>query len=88
MVEKIEIIFPEEFKKTYKKLPLRIQKKFAKQLRFLVANPKHPSLRTHKLNGDWEFYIDIHYRCFFQPEINKYIFLNIGSHKIVDRYKI
>ncbi len=88
MVEAIEIVFTEEFKRIYKKLPEQIKKKFEKQLRFLVSNPKHPSLKIHKLNGDWEFYVDIRYRCFFQRSHNKFVLLNIGSHKIVDRYKI
>ena len=88
MAEKIELVFTDEFKRTYKKLPSHIQKKIDKQLRFLVINPKHPSLKIHKLNGDWEFYVDFHYRCFFKQEGNKYFLFSVGTHKIVDRYKI
>jgi mRNA interferase RelE/StbE len=88
MAAKIEIIFTEEFKKNYQKLPHTIQKKLDKQLRFLVSNPKHPSLKIHKLNGDWEFYVDVHYRCFFQRGGNTYFLLSIGTHKIIERYKI
>jgi len=48
--------------KTYNLLPAIIRKKFDKQLRFLLRDPRHPSLKIHRLNGEWEFYIDIHYR--------------------------
>lgn len=87
MARKIEIIFTSEFKKNYKKMPTIIQDKLKKQLQFLKENPKHPSLRIHRLNDEWEFYVDIHYRCFFYMEENKYILLTIGTHRIVDRYR-
>lgn len=87
MAKEIEIILTEELKDSYQKLPAAIQKKFEKQLRILANNPRHPSLKIHRLNGEWEFYIDIHYRCFFYHEQNKYILLTVGNHKIVDRYK-
>ncbi len=87
MAGQIEIVLTEEFKKAYKKLPEDIKKKAKKQLKFLNSNPAHPSLRIHKLNGEWEFYVDIHYRGLFLREGDKYILLTIGTHKIVDRYK-
>lgn len=87
MAGPLKIIFTEEFRKIYKKMPEKIQKKLKKQLRFLESNPNHPSLKIHKLNKEWEFYVDIHYRCFFHKAGNEYILLTIGSHKIVDRYK-
>lgn len=86
MAGQVKIVFTEELKKSYKKLPSNIQKKFKKQLKFLQSNPQHPSLKIHRLNDEWEFYVDIHYRCFFHQEGNKYILLTIGGHRIVDRY--
>lgn len=87
MAQKIEIVLTGELKKTYRLLPEAIQKKFEKQLKYLESNPKHPSLKIHKLNDEWEFYVDIHYRCFFIHEAQRYILLTIGHHKIVDRYR-
>ncbi len=87
MAQEIEIVLTEELKEAYQKLPSAIQKKFEKQLRILADNPRHPSLKIHRLNGEWEFYIDIHYRCFFYREHSRYILLTVGNHKIVDRYK-
>lgn len=87
MAGQIELILTEEFKKSYKRLPEDIKKKVKKQLRFLSSNPAHPSLQIHKLNGEWEFYVDIHYRCFFLREGSKFTLLTVGIHRIVDRYK-
>ncbi len=87
MAGQIELILTEEFKKSYKRLPEDIKKKVNKQLRFLSSNPAHPSLRIHKLNGEWEFYVDIHYRCFFLREGSRFTLLTVGIHRIVDRYK-
>ncbi len=56
MAEPITLVLTEELKKRYQELPAPIQKKFQKQLRFLQNNPKHPSLRIHRLNDEWEFY--------------------------------
>ena len=65
MDEKANIRATEEFLKRYSRLPKRIQKKVDKQLRFLATNPAHPSLKTHRLNDEWEFYVDVHYRGIF-----------------------
>ena len=87
MAGQIEIVITAEFKKAYTKLPQDIKRKVRKQLRFLGSNPSHPSLKIHRLNDEWEFYVDIYYRCFFLREGGKYTLLTVGSHKIVDRYK-
>jgi hypothetical protein len=43
----IKVVLTERVKKDYQTLPLAIQKKFKKQVRFLQANPKYPSLQIH-----------------------------------------
>ena len=85
MNEKIKIRRTEEFLKRYRVLPKKIQKKVDKQLRFLASNPRHPSLKIHKLNDEWEFYVDMHYRGIFLREGNMYTLLTVGVHKIVER---
>ena len=87
MAQEIEVVLTEELKKSYQVLPAAIRGKFDKQLKYLASNPRHPSLHNHRLNDEWEFYIDIHYRCFFYREGRRYILLTIGRHRIVDRYK-
>jgi mRNA-degrading endonuclease YafQ of YafQ-DinJ toxin-antitoxin module len=87
MAGKIELILTTEFKEAYKKLPQDIKKKVKKQLRYLQENPAHPSLQIHKLNDEWEFYVDIFYRCFFLREANRFTLLTMGTHRLVERYK-
>lgn len=84
MHKKVKIRVTEEFSKKYRNLPEFIQKKVNKQLKFLSNNPRHPSLKIHKMNDEWEFYVDIHYRCIFQREGGLYTLLTVGGHKIVD----
>ncbi|MEK7264129.1 MAG: hypothetical protein AAB071_06420 [Bacteroidota bacterium] len=57
---KMFFVTTEEFQKQYKLLPKHIQKKVKKQLLLFANNPQHPSLHIHRLNGEWEFYVDIH----------------------------
>lgn len=87
MAGRIILELTETFRESYRKLPKPIQAKVQKQLRFLTQNPRHRSLHIHKLNGEWEFYIDIHYRCFFNQRGNVYTLLTVGTHKLVDRYR-
>jgi mRNA-degrading endonuclease RelE of RelBE toxin-antitoxin system len=41
----------DRFKKDYQKLPSDIQRRVDQKLRFLISDPRHPSLRIHKLQG-------------------------------------
>ena len=84
-MNEVEIIFTETLKEDYQELPKHIQRKFDKQVRFLARDPRHPSLRIHRIRDHWEFYVDIHYRCIFQQEGNIYILKHVGGHEIVDR---
>lgn len=74
---------------TYDELPKDIKKKFKKQLKLLQANPKHPSLKIHKIQGTaefWEFYIDDFYRCVFTKTENIYRLRCVGPHKLIDMF--
>ncbi len=47
-----------------------------------------PSLRVHKLRGVeglWEFSVTMNYRVLFEIEGERYILLDVGPHRIVDR---
>jgi mRNA-degrading endonuclease RelE of RelBE toxin-antitoxin system len=85
-MNEVEIIFTETLKEDYQELPKHIQRKFDKQVKFLARDPKHSSLRIHRIRDHWEFYVDIHYRCIFQKEGNVYVLKHVGGHKIVDRF--
>jgi mRNA-degrading endonuclease RelE of RelBE toxin-antitoxin system len=86
-MNEIRIVLTETLREDYRRLPKPIQRKFAKQLRFLAQNPKHPSLQIHRLADHWEFYVDKYYRCIFQLEGTTYTLKHVGGHAIVDRFK-
>ncbi|WP_435050990.1 ParE family toxin-like protein [Candidatus Magnetobacterium casense] len=62
-----------------------MQRKFDKQIRLLSKNPRHPSLKIHKIQGSdyWEFYVDRSYRCVFRQEGNIYRLCAVGNHDII-----
>ena len=78
----------DRFKKDYQKLPADIQQRVDEKLRFLLRDPRHPSLRVHKLRGVerlWEFSVTMNYRVIFEIEGEYYVLLGVGPHRIVDR---
>lgn len=73
----------EQFKEEFDNLPLSIQKKYRKQIRFLLFNFFYPSLRIKKMRGytnRWEARIDYHYRFTLYKEENELILISIGPH--------
>ena len=78
----------DRFKKDYQKLPSDIQRRVEQKLRFLIRDPRHPSLRIHKLRGVeglWEFSVTMNYRVLFEIEGEYYVLLGVGPHRVVDR---
>ena len=76
----------DSFKDDFQKLPEEIKKRVEKQLRFLVQNHHHPSLRTKKMSDPrniWEGRITKGYRFTFQIENDTYILRRIGTHDIL-----
>jgi len=74
------------FKKDYKKLPAETKEKVDKQLRLLIANPKHSSLNLHLIRGTkriWEGYINHQYRFTFEIEGEYYILRKVGPHDTI-----
>lgn len=82
MAKFLEPVFASEFKKRYSKLEVDKKRKFTKQLKFLINNYKHPSLKTRKMAGinRFEARLDRHFRFTFEIENNKIILRTIGSH--------
>ena len=81
----MEIIRLNSFKRDYKKLPLRIQKKIDEQLRILVENPGYPSLRVKKIEGHancWEARISREYRFTFGWVKATLILRRAGTHNV------
>ena len=78
----MRIVFSKSAEKSYSKLPLNIQKKADKQFVRLLANYRHPSLRTRKMGGNdrFEARIDFHYRFTFELTASTLTLRTIGMH--------
>lgn len=78
----------QQLKKIKQKQP-QLFKKIQKQLKLFQENPKHPSLRTHKLKGNlsntWSITIEGNTRMIYSLEKNDVLFFLIGSHDEVYR---
>lgn len=83
----MEITFSPEVTKyvnEIKKKNPQLLKKMEKQLRLFKENPKHPSLRTHKLQGDlsntWSITIERNVRMIYYFSSNKIVFFLMETH--------
>lgn len=78
-----KIDFSETAENSYKKLPLSIKKKADRQLKRIMIDSRHPSLRVKKIRGTrdkFEARIDRNYRfAFSMKEKNIYIH-TLGPH--------
>lgn len=86
-----ELVFTGRFKQNYRDLPWTIQKRFDKQLKLFLENPKHPSLRIHRYKSEvdvWEAYVTLKYRFTFSVTEEMIFFRNIGPHVIIDRAQV
>ena len=64
-----EVEITDRFIKTYKKLPVEIQKKIQKTIRLLGNDPFHPSLRSKPIRGApgiYEASVDMNYRMTYE----------------------
>ena len=71
-------IFKPGFFDSLSKFPIHIQKKFWKQLGYLLSNIRHPSLRAKKYNeakGIWQARVDKDVRFYFSIKGETYFFL-------------
>lgn len=76
----------ERFRKDYERLPQPLQRRMNKALRFLLQNPRHPSIQIKKIKGyenHWEGRVTLHYRFTFTIEGDTYILLRVGTHDLV-----
>lgn len=73
-----------ELKKIYKK-DSKLTNRIEKQIALFEENPKHPSLRTHKLSGAmdnmWSISITMNIRmAYILLDRNSALFVKIGTH--------
>ena len=73
------------FKRSFRKLHKRIQKKAIEKIAIFRKNLFDPKIDTHKLHGEkkeeWAFSVDYSYRIsFIFLEDDKILFTDIGTH--------
>jgi len=79
----VRVLAYQSFRDFYQKLPVSIQKKVDKQLRFLENNPRYPSLQVKRIQGTagiWEARVDRHYRMSFEMTGNTIYLRAVGNH--------
>ncbi len=76
-------ITTEDFNNQYESLPIAIQKKYKKQLGYLLKNFRHPSLQTKKYGGSDDIFqarVDQSYRFYFRIINDCYVIFKIIQH--------
>ncbi len=75
------------FDSQFKNLPPDVQNRVDKQLSRLVENPRHPSLRLHKMHGrdQWEISVTMNYRITLSIVGEEYILRGVGKHDILKK---
>ena len=83
----MEILFASNVKKELERLKNKQPKladKVQAQIKVFIENPKHPSLRLHKLKGrlnnSWSISITGGYRLLYYVQDNKVVFYDLGTH--------
>ena len=72
------------FKRSFRKFPKKVRKTFAKQMRFLLTDIRHPSLRAKKYDesqGIWQARVTDNVRFYFLIERDVYLLLDIEKHR-------
>lgn len=74
--------FSRNFQKQYKKLPRNLQGKIDKQLKLLLIDFRHPSLKASKKSGsdEYEARVDYHYRFTYRVNGEEIYLLVVGHH--------
>ena len=72
-------------KKQYDNLPENLRLLAKKQFRYLLENPRHPSLNVKKyqgvITGLWQARVNQKYRFYFQIRTDTYAILAITDHQ-------
>lgn len=80
----MHVFFTPQFKRALREFDKIVERKLAKQLHFLLANIKHPSLRAKKYveeTGLWQARVDKQIRFYFRIRDDAYVLYDIYRHK-------
>jgi len=79
----MNIYYSELFGDKVKELPIEVRRALKKKLELLLENPRHPSLRTKKIQGQdsiFEASITMNIRMTWQYVEDGILLRNIGEH--------
>ena len=79
----MKLRFTDRADKDYAGLSVIVRKAFAKQLEHLLSNPRHPSLRSKKFEGQddlWQARVDRSWRFYFKIVNDEYVIVAIIAH--------
>lgn len=82
----MQIKYSSSFESKYKKLVKKnksLQKKIAQKIDLLSSNPKHPSLRLHKIESKfdaWSISVNMNLRILFVYRSYGILLVDIGGH--------
>ena len=84
----MQILFTEKFKKSFAKLPAKIQNKFKERIDIFIKSPGHPLLKIHPLKGHLAgfraFSVTGDYRVIFRIVAEDTVkLIDIGTHSQV-----
>lgn len=82
----MQLLRTERFKKDFQHVPAEIQERTIKALERFVANPRHPSLQTKKMEGTpsiWELRVSDNYRVTFQRFPGGVLLRRVGTHNVL-----
>lgn len=83
----LRILYTPSFVRQYDALPRLLQEEVQERITLFCTDPKHPTLRTHKLKGAlkgrWSFHVNYRYRIVFcYEEKGTAALLVVGDHRI------
>lgn len=83
----LNVLFTEKFISQFESLSPKVQKLAERKIDIFRSNPKHPSLKTHKLNRMlseyFSFSVDYKIRIVFEyDKKDTVILLKIGNHDV------
>ena len=73
----------ERFRRAYQSLPSSTRTRVDKTIDLLALNPRHPSLRLKKVQGEtdiWEARVDRSHRMTLEIREGYYLLRNVGKH--------
>ena len=83
----LRIVYTPSFVRTFDDLPSALQEETREKIALFQENPRHPSLKAHKLKGKlrkyWSFSVNYKYRILYEYDAKSTVaLLTVGSHDI------